>query len=32
MKRLLLLALVVPAMVLATQRVVVYEEFTKVSG
>jgi hypothetical protein len=31
-KRLLALALVVPAIVLATQRVMVNEEFTKVQG
>jgi len=32
MKRLFLLALAVPALVLATQRVMVYEEFTRVQG
>jgi hypothetical protein len=32
MKRLFLLALLVPAIVLATQRVMVNEEFTRVSG
>jgi hypothetical protein len=31
-KRLLLLALLVPALVLATQRVMVNEEFTRVQG
>jgi hypothetical protein len=31
MKRLLLLALLVPALVLATQRVMVNEEFTRTS-
>ncbi len=32
MKRLFLLALLLPAIVLATQRVMVNEEFTKVAG
>lgn len=32
MKRLLLLTLLVPALVLAAQRVTVYEEFTRVQG